>query len=101
MTLYLSGPIAGYPEGNRPAFDTATEQLRTAGYGVLNPFDIEQPDHSWAECVRLDLIEMLKCCDSVAVLDNWQCSRGAILEVHVAKELGLPVLPVQIWLDSK
>ena len=41
--------------------------------------------------MRRDLIEMLKC-DFVAVLPNWESSRGANLEIRTAIGIKMPVI---------
>ncbi len=89
-TLYIAGPMSGIPDFNYPAFRAEAERLRALGFEVENPADNpEQKD--WASYLRVALVQMLSC-DLVALLPGWQQSRGACLEVHVAKALGMPVL---------
>lgn len=97
--LYLSGPMAGRPLHNFPAFETARLALRECGYRITCPAELGVVDGwNWADYLRRDLRVLLDCA-AVAVLDGWRHSRGARLEVHVARELGLPVEPVAHWLD--
>ena len=97
--LYLSGPMSGRPDNNFPAFNRYADQLRAAGYEVTNPADNgADPDLSWADYMRIDLTQMLDDCDGVAVLSGWEESRGASLEVHVARALEMPVRSVTGWL---
>jgi hypothetical protein len=68
---------------------------------VVNPAELDtiegaEVDHEalaqvpWADFLRRDLAEVLRV-DAVAVLDGWEASKGASLEVHVARALGMPV----------
>jgi len=90
--IYLSGPISGLPELNRPAFHAEAVRLRALGYCVVNPADINpELNKPWEECLRADLIEMLGC-DAIALLPGWQQSKGAHLELHVAHRVGIEIL---------
>lgn len=95
-TLYIAGPMTGYPDFNRPAFFMAEEDLRTAGFEVLNPARHEQDGRSWEDFMRIDLADVLRA-DGVAVLLWWEQSRGASLEVQVATALKIPVKSVSGW----
>jgi uncharacterized protein DUF4406 len=96
--LYISGPMTSYPGHNFDKFAEAAKLLKDAGYEVEDPAEKGIIDGwSWADYMRLDLELLLKC-DGLAMLKDWHCSRGAALEVHVAQQLGMPVLPVEIWL---
>jgi NTP pyrophosphatase (non-canonical NTP hydrolase) len=93
VILYLSGPMAGLPEHNYPAFNTAASALRALGHTVTNPAEIHALDSqdTWADYLRIDLEHLLRC-EAVALLPGWQNSRGAQLETHVARALGMPLL---------
>lgn len=89
-TIYVCGPMTGYPEFNYPAFRAEAGRLRTLGFYVQDPSDNpEQKD--WAGYLRVALAQMMRC-DAVALLPGWSESRGACLEVYVAKALGMPVV---------
>lgn len=95
--LYISGPITGLPELNRPAFNAAAAALRQAGYAVVNPTENGLPETApWAEHLRLDII-MLMGCHGIATLSGHTASKGARLEVHIARQLGMPVMTVEQW----
>ena len=38
--VYVAGPMRGYVDYNYPAFDSACEVLREAGYDVVSPHEI-------------------------------------------------------------
>ena len=42
MRLYLSGPMTGVPDNNRPAFDAAAKRLREQGHFVINPAELSE-----------------------------------------------------------
>lgn len=90
--IYLSGPMTGLPEHNFPAFNAEAARLRALGYDVVNPVDINpDPGKSWHECLRADLAALLTC-DTLALLDGWQGSTGAHLEMHVAHRIAMPIV---------
>ena len=97
---YLSGPMTGLPDFNRPAFHAAAAALRAQGHVVINPAEVDLgPDASWADYMRIHLAEIARRVTQVFVLPGWESSRGAQLEVHVARSLGLPVVPVPAPVD--
>lgn len=97
MLLYLSGPIAGYPDHNYPAFHEATTRLRKCGYEVLSPAELGVVEGwSWAQYMRRDIPELCRC-DGVATLPHWRDSHGATLECHIADKLSMVVNPVEWW----
>lgn len=90
--LYLAGPMTGFEDFNFPAFNAMAAQLRARGYVVENPAEhgvVEKAD--WADYMAYDLTR-LGLCGQVAVLPGWENSKGARLEVHIARELGMPVV---------
>lgn len=99
MILYLSGPMTGLPQWNVPAFNEAERQLKEAGYGVINP---ARHGHGrrWEFYMRLALKDLADA-EAVALLPGWTHSRGAELEVHIARSLDMRARYVESWiLDS-
>lgn len=91
MKVYISGPMTGYPEFNFPAFAEATAHWRSCGFDVVSPAEINpDTDGEWADYLRADLRALLSC-DVIAMLPGWEASRGANLELHVARALGMEV----------
>lgn len=103
-TLYVAGPMTGLPEYNYPAFDKATVDLAYAGYRVLNPVTTEKLNPTpgtpqpWEWYMR-HALRMVLAADGIAVLPGWEGSRGARLEVYVARCLDMPWGTVADWLD--
>lgn len=89
--LYLAGPMTGLPEKNYPAFHAEAARLRALGYTVVSPAEIDTVDGlPWAHYMKIDIPLMLSC-DGVATLPRYDMSKGAMLEVHIALELDMPV----------
>lgn len=90
--VFISGPMSGIKDYNKPAFDKAEEYLTQAGYSVFNParmhFD-DAWDHS--EIMRIDLAALAQC-DYILMLDKWYNSKGAIHEYHYAHAIGVEFL---------
>jgi hypothetical protein len=97
MTTYIAGPMTGLPEFNFPAFNAVAEELRANGIDVRNPADNgAEPGQTWQHYMRLGLRQLLEC-DEILLLPNWEHSRGATLERHIAEQLGMTVT---IWQAS-
>lgn len=105
-TIYVAGPMTGLPDYNYPAFNAAAEQLRAAGYAVLNPVDSEKHNptpgtpQGWDWYMR-HALRMVLNVDGLAVLPGWESSKGALLEVDVARALALTVRPLDAWLAEQ
>ena len=98
MRWYIAGPVTNMPHYNEPAFRRAAASIRARdGEQAHSPLEQDRLEgvplgtHTWAEYMRRDIPEMLGC-DGVAVLDGWERSRGASLEVKVARACGMPVV---------
>lgn len=89
--VYLSGPMTGLPDFNRAAFREAEAALLARGFAVENPANIEGDESDpWEIWMRKALVMMLRC-SAVVMLDGFQRSKGAMLEFHVAAQLGMPI----------
>ncbi|MDR0771286.1 MAG: DUF4406 domain-containing protein [Burkholderiales bacterium] len=90
--IYISGPMTGFAEWNFPAFHAEAARLRALGYDVINPAEINQDQNiSWRDALRNDLKALL-ICDTIAMLEGWQNSDGAHLEMHVAHRVGIAIV---------
>jgi hypothetical protein len=92
MIYYLSGPMTGLPDYNRPAFNEAAAELRSHGFTVWNPAEEFDATSIYPRkiYIRKDIEALLKC-DAIVMLDGWENSAGAKLELDIAKELELPI----------
>lgn len=102
MTIYLSGGMTGLPDLNRPAFYAMAKKLRKRGHTVINPpeLDLAEKCMTWEACLQRDLRALTRC-DAVATLPGWKKSRGANLEVYVARALSYPVHPATYYLKRR
>lgn len=83
--------MTGLPDFNHATFNAAAAALRAQGRTVINPADHGVvPGAAWEDYVRADLA-LLAGCEIIYLLPGWSRSRGAMLEHHVARTLGMPV----------
>ncbi len=93
MKIYLSGAISGVPlDEARRRFADAEAELRWQGYEVLNPFDngLHWSD-PWGDHMKAD-IKMLLGADIIFMLSGWEASKGAQLELTIARALDMVIL---------
>lgn len=89
--VYLAGPMTGIADFNFPAFNAEAEILRAQGLSVLNPADHGiVAGANWADYLRHD-IAGLASCERIHLLSGWSKSKGAQLEVTIAKALGMAI----------
>lgn len=100
-TIYIAGPMTGYPRYNYPAFDEAERHLRELGWGVYNPAALSReagfdetkdtPTKEFMEnAIRTD-VECVLEADALCVLPGWKESRGANAEAALALWRDIPV----------
>lgn len=91
MKIYISGPMTGLPDLNRPAFNAKAAELRALGHEVVNPAELpEIPGGTWVEYMEVD-IKLLVDCDAIYMLTGWRESKGACIEHDLAQGLGMEV----------
>jgi hypothetical protein len=88
--------MTGKPDFNFPAFNAAADKLRDVGWDVINPAESfgGRTDLPRSAYMRKDIGDLLRC-DYVGCLPGWEDSKGASLEVQIAKELGLPIFNIE------
>jgi hypothetical protein len=90
-SIYIAGPMTGLPEFNYPAFNNAAQMLRNLGPHVENPADSGVINGAtWADYMRLAIAQLIKC-DTVYVLNGWESSKGAKLELSIASSIGMKI----------
>lgn len=89
--VYVAGPMTGFPELNFPAFHAVAAHLRSEGFEVVNPAELNDGEKSWADCMRTDIAQLVTC-DAVVTLPGWPASKGASLEVEIARSLGMRIV---------
>lgn len=106
MKVYLCFPISGVEDPFPPAH-AAKADLEARGYEVVSPAELDEAEgidsktagkgvsgsSQWARFLARDIpLLVADDVEAVVVLPGWEASRGATLEVHVAGELGKPIL---------
>lgn len=106
---YVAGPMTGYVHYNVYAFRDAQAALEAEGHCAVTPFEANSTvwrkhfgrdfdpftdkcdygDPLIAEMFLADL-EVLRCADVVAFLPGWEASRGAKVEMLMARMFGKP-----------
>ena len=87
--IYIAGPMTNMPALNFPAFHAEAARLRSLGYEVVNPAEVNaDPTAGWHACMRADIAQLVTC-DAVRLLEGWESSRGASLEAHIAHSLDM------------
>ena len=98
--VYISIPISGRDifAQRRRANDVA-ERFRRVGYEAITPFDIipigDPAAKDYATCMGRDSDALLRC-DIIAMVDDWENSKGCRAEKAVAEVYGLDVLFVAL-----
>lgn len=87
--IYVAGPIMGRPDYIE-RFCRAQLQLEDDGWIVLNPADLpqEMPDDRYMPIC----LAMLQQADAIYMLDGWEYSEGANIELQFAQYQGKEVL---------
>lgn len=107
-TVYLSGPISGLPTWKVKDNFLRGQSLiwqTNKDWRCISPLDIKPHEHD-GRCppgrpggdghneacnLRTDLKALLDC-DAILMLENWEYSWGANLEMNVARGAGLRIL---------
>jgi hypothetical protein len=98
--------MSGVKNHNYPKFFRGQARLEKAGYEVINPARLNTVGDAWSDCLRNDILHIVKYCDGIALLDDWMLSRGARLELAIALRLEMFVIsahtlkPMHITLDK-
>lgn len=87
--IYIAGPMTGLPGFNYPAFNAEAARLRALGWYVENPAENPEQD-CWENYLRLGIAQLVTC-NVIALLPGWTRSRGALLEVDIAQQVGIVV----------
>lgn len=97
MRVYITGVISKggtlskeQRVANFERFHAEARRLIALGHEPVNPLDLHPAPGGveWVDAMRVDLGALVGC-DGISLLEGWEESRGARLEVHVARELGL------------
>ena len=92
-SIYIAGPITGMKNNNREAFEKASAYLSSINYDVLSPINNEPRNPNgdpptWADYLRMGIMQLMVC-DEIYLLQGWEGSKGAQVELGLAKVLGM------------
>lgn len=96
MRIYVIGPVTGIDDLNVPAFENARIMLRESGFAPLIPHDFVSEDADWQQAMRRSIETLVKA-DGLAYLDGWQKSKGARIEMRIARSIGMEIAAVESW----
>ncbi len=96
--VFISGPMTGYPDFNRPAFMEAETNLKAAGFSVFNPAWLKvDGGFTDQDLMAIDLAALSRC-NYIYQLEGWQNSKGASAEWMAAIWSGISTVNKE-WLD--
>ena len=94
--IYIAGKITGLiREEFLENFSRAEVEIRTSGNIPINPSRLYVYDLPYEDYIKIDRI-LLRSCDEIYMLSNWQDSPGARKEWKWAATIGM-----KIWYESE
>lgn len=95
MKIYIAGPMTGYHDFNRAAFNAVAEGISAEGDVALNPAILP---NGLSQREYMDVcVAMIRCADAIHMLPGWEKSEGAVAEHALAKKLGLKITYPLKW----
>jgi nucleoside 2-deoxyribosyltransferase len=104
--IYLAGPYTGNPMGTTEEFVSVAvligRKLREAGWSVALPHCNSFPIDGWdLQRYLAEDFRIIRGCDALALLPNWQYSAGTRLEIEFASRRGIPIYDYTALLPRK
>ena len=100
--IYLCGPVTGRrPQETAKHLAEVEKKIREAfigSVGIVNPTRLCALDMDWHKAMKVCVSELAKC-GGIALLQGWQRSKGAALELKLAQDLHIPVVFVEQPVD--
>lgn len=88
--IYIAGPMTGIENFNRPAFWREAVRLSSDGHAVLNPAILPG---GLTQAQYMDIcLAMVRCANTVLMLQGWELSAGAKAEHALAEKLGHEII---------
>jgi hypothetical protein len=102
-TVYIAGPITGLENNNHQAFKDVQEKLLQLNVNCINPHDLfdglDTSAFTHDDFMRV-CISALSFCDKVVTLPGWENSKGATMEVQIARIMGKEVVYSERFLQN-
>lgn len=103
--IYISGKITGLSHEKALAnFKNAEDEIlkkqiiipavsaKNTSLSFVNPMTLNhKPNSEWEDYMITDIAELFKC-DAIYMLENWRESKGARIEYHIAREMGMNII---------
>ncbi len=93
--VYISGRITGLTDEEvSKNFNKAEAFLNeTEHYYPVNPLKLEHRwhDQSWSSFMKVDIQALCKC-NAIYMLNNYKESKGALIELQLARDLGMKII---------
>lgn len=88
--IYISGPMSGIKDYNKPAFMSASYDWQDKGFIVLNPATLPE---GLEQSEYMDIcMAMVRAADAIYMLHGYKESDGALAELAYAKKLGMEII---------
>lgn len=117
ITLYLAGPMRGYHLYNSVAFKLETAKLRSRGYQVISPQEMDEQDgvdFSSDETIKATVKKdrqgepdedyylnrdflAIHSADGLALMEGWEKSIGVAREIATALEADKRIRLIKFW----
>ena len=92
LTVYISGRVTGQPrEAVKTKFNNAAALLYANNHNPEIPTLICDPTDTPREAMAKLLPILLKC-DAILMLEDWEYSEGAMIEMQIAKYIGMHIM---------
>jgi len=90
--IYIAGKVTGEDQEQCiTKFQNAKDLVEIMGYEAVNPLEVVGDWKTpWNEAMK-KCIKALADCDVILMLDDWNFSKGAKLELQIALALGLDI----------
>jgi len=98
--IYISGPMTGLVDENKPVFNALAITLRNMGYTVINPAESEATSAThvpfyitYMQNILGDILDIINTgVTHIITLDDYALSLGARAELHTAHTMGIPTI---------
>lgn len=94
MKIYISGRITGMDVQEwSKKFNDAQEIIERLGHEAVNPGKIDpgKQDPTWHDYMKADIKQLVDC-EAIWMLDNYKGSKGASVELDIAKALDMLII---------